>query len=190
MIAGELIYANLVDLRNKAGQTILDRLKLADQLLKDKEWVELPTGGGGSLGLAYDRLEDDCFADLCGAVGLANLLELLHEFPREQTWVKNKFNLGKMWAELSAKRKPTKSTNGKVHTSAPARKEYIHPAEFTQLTPGKARTEYGRVYVQVESLAMKCQRLEEENAQLRKENAELRGKVDRAERIFGKGVAV
>lgn len=183
MLAAEQIY---VQLREKRGSTY-DRLTLADQLLKDVEWVALPTGGGGDLSSAYDRLEEDCFGDLVGDLGLASILEVLHYFPRRKDWEAHKYNFRRMWAEMRSAQRPLKTKP--TPPISKAGKEYTPPHQFIDLSPGKARTEYGRVFHRAETLEEKCKRLEEENLKLREENKELRAVVDRAKRIFGPGIA-
>jgi len=57
-------YVKLIELRDHSGATIFERLKLADRLLSDREWVHLPEGGGGDESKAIDRLEDNAFGDI------------------------------------------------------------------------------------------------------------------------------
>lgn len=102
---GRALYVRLVDLRNEAGAKLYHRLCLARDLLTSHEWVEDLAGGGGDESIAIDRLEDTCFADLCGAVSLPDLLEVLRRVPAEKTWKANKYNLRRMWAEMKARAK-------------------------------------------------------------------------------------
>lgn len=102
---GRSMYVRLVDLRNEAGAKLYQRLTLARDLLVNHEWVEDPAGGGGDESISLDRLEDNCFADLCGAVSLPDLLEVLRKIPAEKTWKANKYNLRRMWAEMKARAK-------------------------------------------------------------------------------------
>lgn len=111
------IYIELVNLRNQAGTNIYQRLKLADQLLSDRDWVCRPDGGGGDESRAIDRLEDDCFGDLCGALSLPQMLEVMHATPDEKVWKQNKYNLRKMWQNMKdaqAASRPTSRPQGEV----------------------------------------------------------------------------
>lgn len=94
------VFAELVDLRNKAGKSVYHRLTLAQRLLTDKDWVRAPEHGGGDESRALDRLEEECFGDLCGALSLPQLLEVLHHVPDEGDWKRNKYNLKRMHEEM------------------------------------------------------------------------------------------
>lgn len=94
------IFAELVDLRNKAGKTVYHRLTLARDLLVDRDWVCDVARGGGDESRALDRLEEECFGDLYGALSLPQLLEVLHHVPDEAVWKRNKYNLKRMWEEM------------------------------------------------------------------------------------------
>ena len=100
------MYVRLLNLRNSAGQQMYQRLTLCQRLLADRAWVESPEGGGGDEGRALDRLEDECFGDVCGAMSLPQLLEVLEKVPSESAWKANKYNLRKMWAEMKAHNAP------------------------------------------------------------------------------------
>lgn len=97
------IFAELVNRRNQAGRAIYDRLVLVQQLLTDKDWVQASEHGGGDESLALDRLEEECFGDLCGALSLPQLLEVLHHVPNEADWKRNKYKLKQMWDEMKAR---------------------------------------------------------------------------------------
>lgn len=105
---GSKLYAQLLNMRNEAGAQLFQRLRLAKQLLSDQQWVAEDEGGGGDEATALDRLEDECFADICGAMSLPNMMEILERIPTETTWKANKYNLRKMWTELLNRRKAAK----------------------------------------------------------------------------------
>lgn len=147
-------YAELINLRNAAGQNIYQRLTLADAILSDRDWVTAPDGGGGDESRAIDRLEEHCFADVCGALSLPEMLEILHHVPDVRTWEKNRYNLRKMHAEYKERTRPRK-------TPAPEAAPSTRPAPEEQV---KA--------------------LRKENADLKHENAELRREVRKLRRLL------
>lgn len=99
----------LAELRDKSGATLYKRLRLAQELLSDPDWVRSPSGGGGHEGAALDRLEDNYFADVCGALSLPNMLEVLRRVPDEAVWKANKYNLRRMWGEMQARQSPPRA---------------------------------------------------------------------------------
>lgn len=118
-MTGREMYAELVNLRNQAGQNIYQRLKIADQLLSNKDWVEDETQGGGDISKACDRLEQDCFADLCGVLSLPQMLEIYKHYKSEKTWRDNKYNLRKMYWAMKEVQKPSKQ-NKQEPTNPPS----------------------------------------------------------------------
>jgi len=108
--SGNELYVRLVNLRDSAGERLYERLNLADKLLSDHAWVEAADGGGGDESRAIDRLEDTAFGDICGALSLPEMLEILHRVPNKETWKKNRYNLRKMHAEMVARNKASTST--------------------------------------------------------------------------------
>lgn len=151
------LFAKLVKLRNESGEALYARLCLAKTLLEDREWVEAPQHGGGDLSRAMDRLEAECFADICGALSLPQMLEILREVPQQKTWKASKYNLRAMYAEMQARRSPTPTT----------------PRQPT--TKGD----------QYEQLKLRVQELMEENKQLRKDKKELQARLDRIHKVLG-----
>lgn len=99
------LFLNLVAMRNEVGEKLYQRLVMAQKLLADTEWVEDVSAGGGDESIALDRLEEECFGDLCGSISLPDMLEVLRRVPDKKTWKANKFNLRRMWAEMKARNK-------------------------------------------------------------------------------------
>ena len=165
------LYARLMSLRDKAGETHFERIGLAAQLLTDREWVGDPQGGGGDEGKALDRLEQECFGDICGLISLPRLLEVYQAVPDVEDWRRAKFNLAKIWAAYQAARRPT-ARAGSRGPREPA--GYVRPDEFSELTPGRQRQEYERVYKAEERSEARIERLEARVATLEAENAELK----------------
>ncbi len=170
---GTEMFAELISLRNEAGEKHYQRVKLAANLLKDKDWVESPAGGGGDENRALDRLEVECFGDLCGLVSLTNLLELLHHFPKLEDWQRHKFNPSRMWVEYSQKTKGTKKKDSTPRKVA----ELPTVAEFEQFSPNTQKRTYERVLNRIETDIQKIERLEQENSALREENKTLKARI-------------
>lgn len=96
-VTGKQIHAKLINLRNDAGNLIYERLTLADKLLSLEDWVKSQSGGGGNLTNALNRIEVDCFGDICGAMSLAEMLEILHNIPNFDVWKESKFHLTNLY---------------------------------------------------------------------------------------------
>ncbi len=176
--SGNELFAQLVAMRNEAGETHYQRIFIANRLLQDRAWVESPAGGGGNEDRALDRLEQECFGDLCGAISLPQLLEIFHNVPNLSDWKKHRFNLSKIWASWKAQQKPKMKKHDRPERQL-ATRTFTPPLEFEQLTAAKARNEYERAYKAVESTAEKIIRLEQENAELREENGKLKTEIAR-----------
>lgn len=140
--------------RHLAGREHYERLKLAKQILADRDWVDDPAGGGGNPDTALKRLEDDFFADICGQYSLCQLLEVLHHFPSFAAWEKHKFNFGKMFSEYLQSLKPAP----KPKKSAPAPTNgYPTPAEWERMPTGEQRRFYTLLYRRLQQLEKKLQ---------------------------------
>lgn len=166
------VYA---ELRNRLQNAdYFGRIALAAKLLNHRPWVVAPDGGGGDVSTAIDRLEADCFPDVCGPwYGLATLLELADHFPDPQEWVRRKNNIKSMVADMQAakagkKNKPdrkpqprTRDANAKVD-------------RFLSASPSGMATMFQQELVKVEKVESELDKLRTENDTLRRENAELR----------------
>lgn len=170
---GSEMFAKLQALRDQAGATHYVRVKMAQQLLKDRAWVRASDGGGGDEDIAIGRLEEMCFADLCGVVGLPALLDLLEHYPEQVDWFRHKFNLRKMWAEIKAKQparkktqaKPTFTRNGAT-TSTASNIEIEEDIPSTDLWDRLTYTQQRRKYQEATQLIAK---LQTENKRLKTE---------------------
>lgn len=182
-MTGTEIYTELRSLLNAAGDKHYQRIKLADQLLKDKAWVRSPEWGGGDEDKAIDLLERTCFADLCGLITLPQLLDILHHIPDIREWQRCRFNLRQMWADWRAKQKPTPAPRAERVRKLPV--ELTPPLQFPEMTPSKQRKEYERAVRIIETDAEKIQRLTAENTALRQENEQLKAEIARLKRSIG-----
>lgn len=120
------LHAWLLNKRNEVGSTLYQRLVKALQLLGERDWVHDPSGGGGDEGTAIDRLESDCFGDVCGALSLPQMFEVLRAVPEEKTWKAHKYNLRAMWFEMQERRQTkAKPKQTKQQTEQDARDRVI-----------------------------------------------------------------
>ncbi len=110
---GSELYARLLNMRNESGKLLYQRLRMCKELLGDREWVAAADGGGGDEAVAMDRLESECFADICGSMTLTQLLQVIDAVPTETVWKANKYNLRKMWNEVIQRRKVSKGPKSK-----------------------------------------------------------------------------
>lgn len=83
------ILARLDQLRDASGQHIHERVRCAQLLMRDLEWLKQFEGLDGAL----RYLEDDYFGDLCGAVTITQLFRILEHVPDPDEWKKAKYNL-------------------------------------------------------------------------------------------------
>lgn len=184
--AGE-VFARLITLRNQAGATLYERLKLADQLLSDRGWVQAPEGGGGDESIAIDRLESLCFGDICGALSLPEMLEVLHAVPQVKVWEKNRFNLRRMYQEMKARQQAQRNataTNGRGATAGSA----ARPSTAQGAGPtGETRpaNQEQEVQEELKHLRAVLRQRDEELQQLRRENQKLRKALRKVKEMLG-----
>ena len=158
------IYVKLVALRNQSGSLLYQRLTLAAKLLSDREWVGSKEGGGGDEGVALDRLETECFADVCGAMSLPEMLGIIAAVPEEETWKANKYNLRRMHAEKRERSMPQKPRKASDPVpSGTTTDDYVNPV-------GKLRNELREALEEIKAL--------------KRENHQLRSALERIQRII------
>ncbi len=182
------MYGQLLNLRNSAGELYHERIALASRLMQCKEWVEDPTQGGGDVDKALARLEQDCLGDVIGVLSLVQLLEIYHAVPDIKEWKRYKFDIKRMWGEWKAKQQPRRKAVNAPRTTPSG---LYDPIDLASFPPGELRREYERAYkavqkdeAKIESLQERCDRLEEENKQLRAENARLKRIIDSTRKVF------
>ncbi len=170
MKTGRETYVALLNLANAAGAQHYERLRLAHGLLRDEDWVFDPQGGGGDEGKALALLEAKCFADLCGAVTLPELLDVYEFVPEVEEWKKANWNFRRL-LELTRERrrsKPTRRAPIGNHAAEVRQADLsfrpVPAKQFAQLPPTQANNAY-------EQLLQSYQTLRSENARLRKEIA-------------------
>lgn len=96
----------------KAGEMHYKRIKLAKEIISDKEW--LATNFNGDQLRAGQAIEKNYFGDLCGAISFWRLLAIFEEFPNMSDWEKYKFNLTHMSALIDVKKKTKKSSRWSI----------------------------------------------------------------------------
>lgn len=158
------IFVHLVNLRNVAGSRIHLRLVLAVKLLSDKEWVQSENGGGGSEVIALERLEEEAFGEVCGAMPLSDMLELVRRIPDESVWKQNRYNLKRMHKELLAQNRAAKATAVE---------------DLVTETGGKFQPTTDQRDLQIQSLKAEVRALRKDNAILKKDNEHLRRVIKR-----------
>lgn len=174
-------YLKLLSLRNAAGSNLYERLKLADRLLADREWVSAPDCGGGDIGTAVDRLEADCFGDVVGILNLPQLGEILHHFPEEKDWKRLKYNVIKLYDATRAARQPARApsrpsspTSAGERTPAAAGAATAQPTEFTRQM-GLLQ----QLRAEVAELRRQLAQASKERDEAVRENKRLRAKIKR-----------
>jgi hypothetical protein len=139
-----------------------------------KQSVTSPDGGGGDLATAVDRLESDCFPDVCGPwYGLATLLELVNHFPDPAKWVRRKNNVKAMVADMQAAKAGKKDKPGRK-PGPQTRDGNAKVDRFLAASPAGMATMFQQEIARVEKVETEAERLKAENEALRRENAELR----------------
>lgn len=166
------IFARLQGLRDRAGALLFERLTLADKLLSDHEWVADASGGGGDEGRAIDRLEDLCFADICGALSLPEMLEVLRHVPQESVWKQNRYNLRKMHAEMKARQQAQAATSKMATTGRTTAGIDTQDSEQAQATVSprsiSPEDEVKRLRAELKVKDARIRQLEKDNRRLRK----------------------
>lgn len=174
-MTGKQLFLQLVDLRDEAGAVHYQRVAMAQQLLADKEWVTDRTGGGGDEDKALDRLEAECFGDLCGLISLPQLLEIYHHMPDIRQWQKHKFNLAKIWKEWRG-RQPKR----KVKTTADRLAEgfaLTPPEDLETASAATLRRQYARAYKAAEFAFTRLDKANEKLYKAEQDVAELKAKL-------------
>lgn len=160
-MSADRIEQQLARLRDQAGAAHYTRLKMADALLKKREWVTAQDKGGGDENTALDRLEGLYFADIVGVVSLPELLDLFHHFPDIATWQKHRFNMKKMWVEWRERTKAKSKDNGvRERDFSVSRNGLTAPASWSGLSAGEQKREYIKSFDLCESYKVKSEKLE------------------------------
>lgn len=179
MATTQELLARLRDLTKSAGENYYERIQIADQLLSDRQWVE--SEHGGSDHKAAKTLEDVYFHDLCGLMGLWDLIHILRKYPQRKEWEKFKYNLRKMHESL--KPEPAKVD--------PPRRATIKELEQLQDTNESLKFQLNRQKEIVATIKQelvdwksRAEKLEKRVAVLELENATLKGRLEELEAVL------
>lgn len=165
------MLAELKKLAATAGNNLYERIKLASQVMADLDWIASVHGGNDLQ--AADALQDEFFRELGGFITLGKLIAMYKGVSIEQ-WQEVKYDIAAVEAIYNEE---TRETHEKgVRTSwkkvAEERGERIEQLE--------------RSSKQVEEVAAvrqtETERLRNEVARLKEENAKLRGRIEELER--------
>ena len=167
------IVSRLKELAGKAGQAIHERLGLCIELLKDKEYVAAHFGDEGN---ALDRLEDDCFGDLCGARSLPELLEVYRAFPEKAQWEQHRWHLGRLVAEWDRTR-PKEEHGTRRAVKVKDHEDLQQQFQEASYLLNQTRRDKDAATATNEELRQKL-------AALERENIELRAKVEQLEKLI------
>lgn len=154
--------AELKGLAKKSRDNIFSMLKLADEILKDAEYVD----EFGGEDLLMDHMQDEEFAHFGGSPSLSEMLRAYRANPSKGTWSEYKHNI---WAmiELANPKKEGTATE-RVNWKARCKE-----AEF----------ERDQLRDQVSEQRQLIDRLQDEVVELREENATLKGRLIELEKI-------
>jgi hypothetical protein len=166
-------------LRTLLGQTGIlhhKRIKLAKEIIDDKQWIL--TNFGGDEFRAAEVLEKEYFGDLCGAINFWRLIKIIEEYPDVKDWETFNFNLTEMSAIIDTRNR-TKRNRGTTRWSVTQR-------DYEELEAEKNRFQklFTTKNSDVEKKDARIKELEEAVKQLIREKARLEGKVAELEEII------
>jgi hypothetical protein len=160
--------AKLKTLRDSAGKTTFERIKLACAVYEDRDWV----GHFADDAAAEAHLQEEYLADLCGTVSFLDCYRILQAVPQEEDWKRCKFNLRRLYA-LMEERQPTP----KEPRSERRRPMKADDAEALQEDLKNAE-------VTIKRREDESRKLYDENEQLRQKVARLEGRIEELERML------
>lgn len=172
---GKQLEVELDSLLGKAGEAHYDRLKIADQLLQDKDWIA--GNGQGSIDKALTYLEKRYFADLIGRLTLVGLLDVFHHTSLAD-WKRHHFDFNALWSEWKASQRPRPRPT-KAGAAAPKSpsERVATPAEFKAMPQSRQESEHMRALALLAKAEKRIGELEQENAALKRENAALKSQL-------------
>ncbi len=159
-------------LAGKAGHNIFERIKLASEVLEDRDYIA--SEYDGNYGALYDKVAG-YFPDLCGVLGttLDGLRSLYREYPDEQQWAGEQYNIAHMLAKHNEEARSIDSSRRTLlkKSSHNGRKHHQRRAELPFVTKlrGKLVQAKSDLQVEQESVAAKSKTIESLSAQ--KDNA-------------------
>jgi len=107
--------AALKQLCDVTGENLFERLKLADEVLSDREWVNISFISEAA---ARDHLAERYFPDIFGLVTTGELFQLIKAFPLKSNWEEHKYHVKAMLATIK-----DDSRQGRRKTEEPTKSE-------------------------------------------------------------------
>ncbi len=99
-------FLRLKELRDQVQRSVYERISLAQQIMTDHDWIiEIHCGDDVR---AREAVQNEYFPDLCKLISLETLLNILKEFPTEEEWKENHYDLGLMKALYEERHKVEK----------------------------------------------------------------------------------
>jgi hypothetical protein len=101
--------AHMMELATLGGESLYERIALAEEVLQDAEWIDTHYRNQGE---AMDYLHDKYFADQSW-LSMTRILTVYRKFPHLEEWRKYKFDLYAMWNECKPARDETERVDWK-----------------------------------------------------------------------------
>jgi hypothetical protein len=177
-------FIRLKELRDQAGNTLFERLRLATACLQDDDFVaEIHRG---DIFRAQDAIAGEFFPDMIGPsvakIDFAKMLSIYREFPEEQFWKDHKYNLIAMEILYDEKRKQAADLEPKRSRRAATLKE-IEELEGQAKQLGAVIEQRNKL---IESKDRMIEQLRQKIEDLTAENAYLKGRIAELESQLGK----
>ncbi len=171
------------------GETIYARLKVAAEVLEDRDYIVSEHEGG--YGQCYDMIEG-YFPDLCGVLGttLDGLLAVLKEYPGKKVWAFEGFDIGRMLAKHNEEAKSIDASRRELLAKAgsngkPNQRRRVEMKDYKRVEKHNTRlvNENQTAKRGLTEAAEQVKDLRAENAKLRKELEEVTVERDRLQLI-------
>ena len=99
-------FLRLKELRDQAGPKIYERVSEAAKVMADHDWIiEVHCGDDD---VAREAVQHEYFPDLGQLISLQTLLNIIKEFPTENEWKDNRYDLGLLKAMYEERHKVEK----------------------------------------------------------------------------------
>lgn len=159
--------ARLAALRDQAGRTTYDRIRLACEIREDDEWIVQNFRGDPDA--AETHLEDEFLADLCGTVSFNDAHRIYSAVPDIADWKACKFNLKSLYA-LMKERTPQPENEKRERRS-------VTVNELEEEVDRRKDAEYAAKQARAEADLLRS-----ENVELKLKVSRLEGRIEQLER--------
>ena len=174
----------LHELHGQAGPNIYERIRLASELLANRQWVESQHTGDEAK--AGDWLQEQYFQDIGGLISVYMMRSMYDALP-ESTWKEYKYNLKALrWEYQERTRLADKDSSGN------SGRRSVKVADFEKKEQEVKELEY-KVKKTEESQASKeeiIRQQQQEIHRLQLENERLKGRIEELERQMRPAIAV